>query len=97
LADKELELATVESELFLFDLRYARRVVSFVKVGRKTGSITDAEVDRTTVHSYEMRVGGVQFDNANPALIEYMQGDIYAVYYTNSTRQILSVEFISKG
>jgi hypothetical protein len=72
-------------------------VVNFVKVESKTGSITDAEIDRTTVHSYEMRVGGVHFDNANPALIEYMQGDMYTVYYTNSTKQILSVEFISKG
>jgi len=72
-------------------------VVNFVKVESKTGSVTDFEVDRTTVHSYEMRVGGVPFDNANPALIEYMQGDIFAVYYTSSTRQILSVEFVSKG
>ena len=72
-------------------------VVSFVKVESKTGSITDSEIDRTTVHSYEMHVGGVRFDNVNPALIEYMQGEIYAVYYTNSTRQILSVESIPNG
>ena len=72
-------------------------VVNFVKVESKTGSVADAEIDRTTVHSYEMRVGGVHFDNANLALIETMQGDMYAVYYTNSTRQILSAEFISKG
>jgi len=71
--------------------------VNFVKVESQTGSVTDSDIDRMTVHSYEMRVGGVPFDNANPALIEYMQGDVYAVYYTNSTRQILSVEFISKG
>ena len=75
----------------------AEGVVNFIKVESKTGSVTDLEIDRTTVHSYEMRVGGVHFDNANPALIEYMQGDIYTVYYTNSTRQILSAEFISKG
>lgn len=75
----------------------AEGVVNFVKVERKTGSITDSEIDRTTIQSYEMRVGGEHFDNANPTLIEYMQDDIYAVYYTNSTRQILSVEFISKG
>ena len=75
----------------------AEGVVNFVKVESKTGSVTDAEIDRTTVYSYEMHVGGVPFSNANPALIEYMQGDVYAVYYTNSTRQILSAEFISKG
>ena len=72
-------------------------VVNFIKVESKTGSVTDSEIDRMTVYSYEMRIGGVGFDNANPALIEYMQGDIYAVYYTNSTRQILSAEFVSKG
>jgi len=71
--------------------------VNFVRVESKTGSVTDFEADRMIVHSYEMRVGGVHFGNANPALIEYMQGDIYAVYYTNSTQQILSAEFISKG
>lgn len=75
----------------------AEGVVNFVKVESKTGSVTDFEIDRTTVYSYEMRVGGVGFNNANPALIEHMQGDIYAVYYTNSTRQILSAEFISTG
>ena len=71
-------------------------VVNFVKVESRTGSVTDLEIDRITVHSYEMRVGGVHFSNANPALIEHMQGDVYAVYYTNSTQQILSLEFISK-
>jgi hypothetical protein len=75
----------------------AEGVVNFVKVQSKTGSVTDAEIDRTTVSSYEMHVGGVPFSNANPALIEFMQGDVYAVYYTSSTRQILSAEFISKG
>jgi len=71
--------------------------VKFVKVQSKTGSVTDMEIDRMTVLSYEMHVGGVAFENANPALIEHMQGDIYAVYYTNSTRKILSAELISKG
>jgi len=75
----------------------AEGVVKFVKVESKTGSVTDFESDRMPVHSYEMQVGGVYFDNANPALIEYMEGDIYTVYYTNSTRQILSVELISNG
>jgi hypothetical protein len=75
----------------------AEGVVEFVKVTSQTGFVSDAEIDRTTVHSYEMRVGWEAFSNANPALIEYMQGDTYAVYYTNSTRQILSVALISKN
>lgn len=75
----------------------AEGVVKFVKVESKTGSVTDFESDRTPIHSYEMQVGGVYFENANPALIEYMEGDTYVVYYTNSTRQILSVELISQG
>jgi hypothetical protein len=75
----------------------AEGVVKFVKVESKTGSVTDFESDRIAVHSYEMSVGGIHFANANPALIEYMEGEIYAVYYTNSTRQILSLELISDG
>ncbi len=75
----------------------AEDVVNFVKVESKTGSIADSEIDRFTIQSYEMRVGGIAFTNANPALTEHMQGDVYAVYYTNSTQQVLSAEFISKG
>ncbi len=71
--------------------------VEFVKVERLSGSPTDAQHTRHTVSSYEMRVGGDTFSNANPALTEYMQGDVFAVYYTKATRKILSVEFISKG
>jgi hypothetical protein len=44
-----------------------------------------------------MWVGGEVFANANPALIEPMQGDVYTIYFTKATRQILSVEFVSKG
>jgi hypothetical protein len=75
----------------------AEGVVEFVKVVNKTGFVSDAEIDRNSITSYEMQVGGVVFSNANPALIPYMQGDTYAVYYTNSTHQILSVALISKN
>jgi len=75
----------------------AEGTVEFVKVVSQTGSMTDPSYKRSNVSSYEMRVGGDAFSNANPALIEYMQGDVYAVYYTKATRQILSVEFVSKG
>lgn len=71
--------------------------VTFVKVEKLTGSATDPSSKRMTVSSYEMRVSGEAFGNANPALIEIMQGDVYTVYYTKTTRQILSVEFVSKG
>jgi len=39
-----------------------------------------------------MHVGGETFRNVNPALIEYMQGCEFVVYYTKTTKQILSVE-----
>ncbi|HRJ76560.1 MAG TPA: hypothetical protein PLX90_11205, partial [Anaerolineales bacterium] len=70
--------------------------VQFVKVEKQTGSVNDPSYKRQTVSSYEMHVGGESFSNANPALIEIMQGDIYAVYYPKDTKQILSVELISK-
>jgi len=67
--------------MLIYSPEKAEGVVKFVKVESKTGSVTDFESDRTPIHSYEMYVGGDKFDNANPALIEYMEGDIYAVYY----------------
>jgi len=70
--------------------------VQFVKVEKLSGSASDPSYKRQTVSSYEMHVGGESFSNANPALIEIMQGDVYSVYYTKTTKQILSVEFISK-
>jgi hypothetical protein len=70
--------------------------IDIVKIGNMTGSVNTASSQRMTVSGYEMRVGDAVFDNANPALIEYMQGDAYLVYFTKTTRQILSVEPISK-
>src|SRR5690606_25139672 len=70
--------------------------VQFVKVEKKTGSIGDQSYKRKTVSSYEMHVGGESFSNANPTLIDMMQGDIYAIYYVKGTKQILSVELLSK-
>ena len=71
--------------------------VSFVKAEKQSGSVTDAPSKRMKVASYEMCVGSEAFPNVNPALIEYMQGGTYAVYFTKATRQILSVEQISAG
>lgn len=69
--------------------------IDFVKVDGMTGSVHTAWPQRMTVTGCEMRVGGEVFDNANPALIEYMQGHEYIVYFTKTTRQILSVEPLS--
>jgi hypothetical protein len=80
-----------------YSLQKAEGEVQFVKVEKLSGSVTDPAYKRKKVESYEMHVGGEAFSNANPALVGYMQGDVYAVYYTKTTRQILSVEYISKG
>lgn len=71
--------------------------VDFVKVEKQTGSASDPSYKRSKVSSYEMRVGDEAFANVNSALIEYMQGGIYAVYFTKTTRQILSVEAIAEA
>lgn len=71
--------------------------VQFVKVEKQTGASVTPSVSRQTVASYEMRVGGETFANANPALIDQMQGAVCIVYFTKATKQILSVEFVSKG
>lgn len=70
--------------------------VQFVKVEKLSGSASDPTYKRNKVSNYEMHIGGEAFSNANPALIEIMQGDEYAVYYAKDTKQILSVELISK-
>lgn len=80
-----------------YSVQRAEGEVQFVKVEKLSGSVTDPAYKRKKVESYEMHIGGETFNNANPALIEYMQGDTYAVYYAKDTKQILSVEFISKG
>jgi hypothetical protein len=71
--------------------------VKFVKVEDKSGLMTEPAAQRMRVARYEMCVGPQVFSNVNPALVEYMQGEKYAVYFTKTTRQILSVEQISDG
>lgn len=80
-----------------YSVQKAEGEVQFVKVEKLSGSISDPAYKRNKVKSYEMHLGTESFSNANPALIEYMQGDVYAVYYAKDTKQILSVELISKG
>lgn len=80
-----------------YSVQKAKGEVQFIKVEKLSGSPTDPINKRKKEESYEMHVGGEFFRNANPALIETMQGDVYAVYYAKDTKQILSVELISKG
>jgi hypothetical protein len=80
-----------------YSVQKAEGEVQFVKVEKLSGSVSDPAYKRQKVSSYEMHVGGESFSNANPALIEIMQGDDYAIYYAKDTKQILSVEFIAKG
>jgi hypothetical protein len=68
--------------------------VNFVKA--ETAPAPGAESsDHKTRSSYKMQVGTEVFSNIDPALIEYMEGDTYAVYYTKTTKYILSVEKIT--
>lgn len=80
-----------------YSVQKAEGEVQFIKVEKLSGSVSDPAYKRNKVSSYEMHIGGETFNNVNLALIEYMQGDVYAVYYAKDTRQILSVELISKG
>jgi hypothetical protein len=71
--------------------------VNFVKVEKKTGTTTTPASQRMKVSGYEMGVGTEVFSNVNPALIDFMDGNHYTVYFTKRTRQILSVEKIVDG
>jgi len=63
-------------------------------VSNNTGSANDAEIDRYTIESTSMNVGGDVFDNVSPAVVKYMEGKRVVVYYTSSTQQVLSVEVV---
>lgn len=70
--------------------------VSFVKVRKKKDPVDDSSSRRRKASGYEMRVGSEVFVNVNPVGLEHMQGNTYTVYFTRTTRQILSVEPISE-
>ena len=72
----------------------AQGKTEFVKIEKLSGSPTDSMSERRLESFYEMYVGGETFRNVNPALIDYMQGCEFIVYYTKTTKQILSVEEI---
>lgn len=70
----------------------ARGKVEFVRVEKMSGMPTDSMSERRLETFYEMHVGGETFRNVKPALIESMQGCEFTVYFTKTTKQILSVE-----
>lgn len=71
--------------------------VNFVKVEDKTGTTTTPESQRRKDAGHEMCVGSEVFSHVNPAPIDFMDGSNYTVYFTKTTRQILSVEKTSIG
>jgi hypothetical protein len=75
----------------------AQGEVNFIKVEKQTGSVNDPATQRRRVTGYEMRVGDEVFANINPAAVECMRSGTYVVYFTKTTKQILSVEQISNG
>jgi hypothetical protein len=69
--------------------------VEFVKIEKLSGSSTDSMSNQNTESFYEMHVGLETFRTVNRALIEYMEGCRFVVYFTKTTKQILSVEEVS--
>jgi hypothetical protein len=84
---------------FRVQLKRAEGPVNIIKAER-TSTHTDSDGFSHTSHYfvYELHVGGTSFDvDANLADV-MMQGDTYAVYFTEgSENDILSVEFLSKA
>jgi hypothetical protein len=76
------------------DVQKVQGKVNFEKV--RIGADPEAtSSDRKSGLGYRMQVGTEVFNNIDPALMEYMDGDTYALYYTKTTRYILSVEKIT--
>jgi hypothetical protein len=84
---------------FQVNLLRATGPVNVVKVER-TSTSTDSDGFSHTHHYfvYEMHVGGKSFDVTGELADIMMQGDTYAVYYTEgSENDILSAELIAKA
>jgi hypothetical protein len=72
--------------------------VKLVKVEKKIEDSTSDAFRYKTVEQYELRVGGVNFENVDEDLLNIIDdGDVYAFYYTKGTKQILSAEQMKKG
>ncbi len=61
------------------------------------GKLSEKQFKKRTESFYEMHVTSEVFRNANPALIQYMQGGRFVVYFTKTTKQILSMEEVSNS
>lgn len=69
--------------------------INFVKVEKQVRNASNSTYQ--TVEQYELRVGGIVFENVASDLLNLIdEGDIYIFYYTKQSKQILSCEFISK-
>ena len=69
--------------------------LKLVKSVRRSGSVTDSEVDRRNIVYHEMVVGGQAFgvtpDVFNTVLLK-REGQPYAIYFTEKTKMLLSLE-----
>jgi hypothetical protein len=73
--------------------------VNFVRVEKTVEERrSDGGHDLRKVQQYELRVGGVTFEDVDDELLNLInQGDMYAFYYTKQTKLILSAEEVKKG
>lgn len=80
-------------------VRQVRGKVDFLKAEKLfSEKRPNGSMSYRTVAIYELRVGKVNFENVNQKIMDIMEaGDIYAFYYINDTKDILSAEQIAKG
>ncbi len=71
-----------------FDLKYVEDKVNIIKDDNYNTAAKRYETD------YELHIGGVTFDVASKLADIIMQGDTYAIYYIEGTKDILSAEKI---
>jgi len=70
--------------------------IKLVKVERRVSS--SSSVGSSIQTRYEVRVGGVIFDDLGSSAFNILnEGDEYIFYYTKQGREGLSCEFVSKG
>jgi len=72
-------------------LQKAEGPINIVKVESYSSST------HTHHEDYELHVGGKEFDIDSELVDIMMQGDIYAIYYLEETKEIMSVEMLAKG
>jgi hypothetical protein len=89
-----------------FGVRAIRSALSpfkFEAIKKAEGAVNIIKVEsynNTThmeVEDYELHIGGVTFDIDSELADIMMQGDIYAVYYLEESKDIMSAELLGKG